>query len=317
MPTYDNTNPLMISCQTNCLDCIKFLLNNGANVNLITTDQVTVLHFIAEFCDCEVLKLIMNHGFDLTKIPTFTDLNDKRILEMKNPVHLAISSSNFNILKYFIEEQLFSVNSLQIIEDFTISNLRINSKLFYSTLAFALSIRSNKKLIDYLVLSGAALDFYSDLIVPPVFCVFNSIYSIDKCIKVFKRILKFGFDVNKFASLKCDNYLSNFILIIFLPELLKNFINYGLISENLFSFDLCTQKLDFNNIEFSRFVNEKNGLMNLFKSFSLIKRNENVFKFWNYLKSKIQNDLTDFSDELVKIDKLFGKFDRAMKIITI
>ena len=165
-----DTSPLMIACQTNCSKCINCLLNHNADVNLVTSNQVTILHFVAEFCGPDVLDRIMER-FELSRLPNFTDLNDERIFEMINPLHLAISSSNMNMIKYFIEKQLFTVDSFQAIgRGNAIHNLAIESKLLISALGFALSIGASRSIIDYLIQSGARLDLYSDLVVPPVFC---------------------------------------------------------------------------------------------------------------------------------------------------
>ena len=160
----------MIACQTNCSKCINCLLNHNADVNLVTSNQVTILHFVAEFCGPDVLDRIMER-FELSRLPNFTDLNDERIFEMINPLHLAISSSNMNMIKYFIEKQLFAVDSFQAIgRGNAIHNLAIESKLLISALGFALSIGASRSIIDYLIQSGARLDLYSDLVVPPLFC---------------------------------------------------------------------------------------------------------------------------------------------------
>ena len=309
----------MIACQTNCLDCIDVLMKNGSNVNAITTDQITVLHFIAEFCGLEVLELIAGE-FDLGNIPNFLDLNDRRINEMKNPLHLAISSSNLDIIKYLIENNLFSVNSLQLIEERTIANLRRDANIYYTPLGFAFSIGSRRDLIDYLIKSGSSLELQTNSIIPAAFCVFSTYNSISKYSKYFRQILKRnGFDIAKLAKLKCDNYFSNFCLLVFFPEILRQFLSYGLNVDDLFNFDFqncsSTYQIDLHSVFFSFTLKEK-FLDNLFDSFSIVCRTKNVISFWNYLKSNILNDLIDQNDEIVKIncndiariDCLFGEF---------
>ena len=308
----DGTTPLMIACQTGCVDCIRCLLRGGADVNARTTDQVTVLHFVAEFCGIEALELIAS-DFALSRLPSFTDLSDPTILMMKNPLHLAISASNVDLVKHFVDRRLFSVNSFQVIEGISIANLKADSGLFYSALAFALSNGSNRTLIEYLVQSGGSLELHSDSIVAPVFCIFSSFNSIARYGKLFKQILKIGFDVNRFAGMRTNKYFSNFFLVAFFPEILKRFLNYGLNVDDLFEidFDGCFQNHNVDATEFISLSLEKKGLSNLCESFSLIVRTRNVAKFWHFLKANILNDLISYNREIVKIDTLFGKFFRS------
>ena len=297
----------MIACQTGCMECIRCLMTGGADVNARTSDHVTVLHFIAEFCGIQALELIVN-DFALNRLPSFTDLNDETIYEIKNPLHLAISASNFELVKYFVEKQLFSVNSFQVIEGVSIANLRPDSRVVYSALAFALSNGSNRTLIEYLVKAGASLELHSDSIVPPVFCIFSSFNSIARYAKLFKQILKLGFDVNRFAQMKCDKYFSNFFLVAFYPDILKRFLAHGLNVDNLFGIDFDGGfQSHVDATEFISLSLEKKGLNNLHESFGLINRAANARKFWHFLKANILNDLISYNREISKIDSLFGE----------
>lgn len=304
----DGTTPLMIACQTGCLDCIRHLLRAGANVNARTSDQVTVLHFVAEFCGIEALELIVD-DFALSGLPSFTDLSDPTILVMKNPLHLAISASNVELVKHFVDRRMFSANSFQVIEGISIANLKADSGLFYSALAFALSSGSSRSLIEYLVQSGGSLEMHSASIVPPVFCIFSSFNSITRYGKLFKQILKLGFDVNRFAKMRTDKYFSNFFLVAFFPEILKRFLNYGLDVDDLFGidFDSCFENHNVDATEFISLSLEKKGLSNLYESFSLISRTSNVRAFWYFLKANILNDLISYNREIDRIDTLFGE----------
>lgn len=307
MPANDGTTNLMIACQTNCSNCIRRLLSAGADVNARTSDHVTVLHFVAEFCGTDELELIAR-DFDLNRLPSFTDLNDRTMLEMKNPLHLAISASNFDLVKHFVDRRLFSVNSLQVIEGVSIANLQADYGLVYSALAFALCAGSNRSLIEYLVQAGASLELCSDSIVPPVLCIFSSFNSMARCSKMFKQILKIGFDVNRFARLRYERYFSNFFLIAFFPEILKRFLNYGLNVDDLFGLDFDDSfRYHVDATEFISLSLEKKGLNNLHESFALINRTKNVYKFWHFLKANILNDLISYNREIAKIDTLFGE----------
>lgn len=169
----DGTSPLMIACQINSIECIKCLVDNGADCNLMTSDFIGILHFCAEFCDLEVIELLINKSnLDFKRYPDFTNLDDRLMLEMKNPLHLAISASNIEMIKYFIENEIFSPNSMMPIQnDNKIYYAKSNTnELFYSALGFALSIGSDQNLIDYLLSSGGSLDLFSDRILHPILC---------------------------------------------------------------------------------------------------------------------------------------------------
>lgn len=120
--------------------------------------------------------------------------------------------------------------------------------------------------------------------------------------RVFGHLLKIGFDINKFAKLRCEQYESNLILAFFDSKLLKKFINHGLDIENLFACVRLDQSLP-NDL----FLPYESKLAESTKSFGLVYRTKTVRRFWQLYKSRISEDNFE-SDQMMLIDKLFSKF---------
>ena len=62
----DGASPLFLAAQEGHVDCVKLLLQNGADANLVTNDPIALpLHAALQFNHIEYVFLSQHHGMDV------------------------------------------------------------------------------------------------------------------------------------------------------------------------------------------------------------------------------------------------------------
>ena len=89
----DGSTPLHIAAKNNSIMCLKWLLEQGVNVDLEDKSGYTPLHIACENRSKDCVKLLLECGADVDK------LNN----DLETPLHIAVDSDNKNIVKILID----------------------------------------------------------------------------------------------------------------------------------------------------------------------------------------------------------------------
>jgi len=83
------------ACETNHVDCLKLLIDNDADVNVINNDGRTPLHIAAENKNSKVVELLL----DVTRCKC--DVTDNSTIPMR-PYDIALKNGDWKSIKFFI-----------------------------------------------------------------------------------------------------------------------------------------------------------------------------------------------------------------------
>ncbi|WP_342255471.1 ankyrin repeat domain-containing protein [Spiroplasma endosymbiont of Poecilobothrus nobilitatus] len=95
-------NPLYFAIETENIEIIKLLIDNGADVNLRDKNDLTPLHFAIETENIEIIKLLIDNGAD----PNFLDCNNSFI----SPLHYAIIKNKKEMIKVLLKSKKIKNN---------------------------------------------------------------------------------------------------------------------------------------------------------------------------------------------------------------
>ncbi|CAG0916033.1 unnamed protein product [Notodromas monacha] len=82
---------LNVACNLKLWDCVKFLAENGAPVNLLGDFDYTALHILSEVGNAELIEVLVTRGADI-------EARARRWFE-RTPLHLAAQALNFDAVK--------------------------------------------------------------------------------------------------------------------------------------------------------------------------------------------------------------------------
>jgi ankyrin repeat protein len=91
--TDKNTSPLYVVCQNNNIECLKILIENGADINKCKNGGYLPSHITCKKNNIECLKILIENGSNLNKCS-----NDDT-----SPLFIACQYNNFECLKILIE----------------------------------------------------------------------------------------------------------------------------------------------------------------------------------------------------------------------
>ncbi|CRG95744.1 ankyrin, putative [Plasmodium gallinaceum] len=203
----DNETPLWCASISNHLNICKYLLANGALLNLNLDEKYdSPLHAASMMGNFEIVKLLIENGADITCL----DLN---LLE---PVHYASFEGHKGIVKYLICQQIKQSLNKKMKEIVSImkkynsytKNLEIHYYLKFKSI-FKKRITSkilccaitsgNYKIVDIILKKGADPNYFDvRLQLFPIHAA-----SITGNIKIFKNLVKRG--ANIFMKTSCNN----------------------------------------------------------------------------------------------------------------
>ena len=118
MNEYDEkrqSTPVIAACASNSIETLKVLLKHGANPNVFYDPnkiKKTTMHFAAEYANIEMMKLLINHGFECGRL-----INNIYYSEHHASVFLILCSlGNVQCMDYLIsycEQNNYSINFKQ------------------------------------------------------------------------------------------------------------------------------------------------------------------------------------------------------------
>ena len=94
-PQYDGFTPLVTAIQQNKKECVKLLLNAGADRNRTITKDFRPVHFAAGCPNWQVMQMLLEKGD--------VDVNVQADVKRKTALHLAYEAKNTTIVKILIE----------------------------------------------------------------------------------------------------------------------------------------------------------------------------------------------------------------------
>lgn len=127
---------LMYAAEKNKIEIVKYLLQNGANVNYVNKNFGTALHYASGTADRDVISLLLNSGLKVNTPAKNT----------KTPLMIASEGGNFNIVEYLIQQGA-NINDLDEFNE--------------SALTYAVN-DGNIKIIRLLVKKGADLNILDE-----------------------------------------------------------------------------------------------------------------------------------------------------------
>ena len=99
-------NPLVEASAGGHVDIVKFLIENGMNPNIKTSDNMTPFWAALHKNRLLVLKYLLHHGANYELISTKE--TEKKI----NPILFACTNSYFDIVRFFLEEKYATLNDM-------------------------------------------------------------------------------------------------------------------------------------------------------------------------------------------------------------
>lgn len=122
---------------------VEYLIDNGADVNAVSTDNYTALHFMAKSTNFAMAKLLIKKGADLNK-------KDK---SGNTPIFYTIKKTNTQMLKLLIDNG---------------ADINIKNKFGYTPLVFAIT-KQNTPIAEMLINKGANIKVKDELKRTPLF----------------------------------------------------------------------------------------------------------------------------------------------------
>jgi ankyrin repeat protein len=113
--SFDET-PLHIAAKNEHVQCLQFLLENGANINSLNCFRVTALHAAAHHGHLNCLRLLLEHG---------ADLNSRAALG-STPFQFAVTNGKIECAKLLID---FGFDTKRAYEMVSPGSLRFHSTL--------------------------------------------------------------------------------------------------------------------------------------------------------------------------------------------
>lgn len=94
-PQYDGFTPLVIAIQQSKKECVRLLLNAGADRNRIITEDFRPIHFAAKCPDWEIMQILLATGV--------VDVNVQAHAKRKTALHLAYEAKNTMVVKILMK----------------------------------------------------------------------------------------------------------------------------------------------------------------------------------------------------------------------
>ena len=106
----NGTTLLMLAAKCGAQDIVKFLINNGADVNAVDDHGNNIFHYLTFN-----LKNNNNELFELFSNYTCCDSINSDNLDGQTPLHLAVKNNNLDIVRHLLVKSEIDVNSLDIL----------------------------------------------------------------------------------------------------------------------------------------------------------------------------------------------------------
>ncbi len=94
--TKQNSSLLHFACWGGKLETVKFLISEGLDINLKTTNNKTALHFATQSGNIEIVKYLIESGLNINEVTSNNESN----------LHFAIQSGNTELISFYLEKGL-------------------------------------------------------------------------------------------------------------------------------------------------------------------------------------------------------------------
>lgn len=94
--TKQNSSLIHFACWGGKLETVKFLISEGFDINLKTTNNKTALHFATQSGDIETVKYLIESGLNVNDVTLNNESN----------LHFAVQSGNIELIDFYLEKGL-------------------------------------------------------------------------------------------------------------------------------------------------------------------------------------------------------------------
>ena len=98
----DGKTPLFISLDLYNIEISKFLIENGANYNIIDNLNNNILHYCAFFGELNLFEYFFNKGININNQNLYYDHNSKKYFPHHTPLHICAKYNILNIANFII-----------------------------------------------------------------------------------------------------------------------------------------------------------------------------------------------------------------------